>query len=230
MSVSASVSTDISLIQPCGPPEIPCSMSITSLFLTGFFRTAPRNRLTFLHKTSGTAAPEKKFPASRGSATSGGAYSRSWLAGSAVAAMRVVGSPVRCTSRSWVRAQRTEGWKWISVAADVPCGHTAGLRRLTGETVGLTDEEKRQPRSALKTEYDALDAQYSETDELPDEVDQRVGEIEAAMAAFENRPIRYEPVESARAGTFVSIDSEGALRVERGFVPELRGLGALHPS
>ena len=101
MSVSASVSTDISLIQPCGPPEIPCSMSITSLFLTGFFRTAPRNRLTFLHKTSGTAAPEKKFPASRESATSGGAYSRSWLAGSAGAAMRVVGSPVRCTSRSW---------------------------------------------------------------------------------------------------------------------------------
>lgn len=49
--------------------------------------------------------------------------------------------------------------------------------------------------------------------ELPDEVDQRLGDIEAAMAIFENRPVRYEPVEIARAGTFVSIDGEGALRV-----------------
>ena len=60
--------------------------------------------------------------------------------------------------------------------------------------------------------------QYSEADELPDEVDARLGEIEAAMATFENRPVRYEPVEIARAGTFISIDAEGALRVERGFV------------
>jgi ParB family chromosome partitioning protein len=29
---------------------------------------------------------------------------------------------------------RVEGWKWIAVAADFPYGHTAGLRRLTGET------------------------------------------------------------------------------------------------
>ena len=71
---------------------------------------------------------------------------------------------------------------------------------------------------ALKAEYDALEAEYAEADELPDEVDQRLGEIEAAMATFENRPVLYEPAEIARAGIFVSIDGEGALRVERGFV------------
>ena len=38
------------------------------------------------------------------------------------------------------------------------------------------------------------------------------------MAALEDRPVRYDPAEIARAGVFVSIDSEGALRVERGFV------------
>ena len=64
----------------------------------------------------------------------------------------------------------------------------------------------------------ALEAQYSGADELPDEVDQRLGEIEAVLATFENRPVRYEPVEIARAGTFVSIDGEAALRVERGLV------------
>src|SRR5271156_1753178 len=112
---------------------------------------------------------------------------------------------------------RTEGWKWIAVAADFPYGHTAGLRRLTGETVELTDEEDAS-LTALKAEQDALEAQYAEADELPDEVDQRLGEIETAMAALEDRPVRYDPAEIARAGVFVSIDSEGALRIERGFV------------
>ena len=49
-------------------------------------------------------------------------------------------------------------------------------------------------------------------DELPDEVDERLGEIETAIAAFDDRPVTYDPAEIARAGVFVSIDTEGALR------------------
>jgi ParB family transcriptional regulator, chromosome partitioning protein len=112
---------------------------------------------------------------------------------------------------------RAEGWNWIAIATDFPHGHAAGLRRLTGETVDLSEEENAS-FAALKTEHDALEEQYSQADELPDEVDQRLGEIETAIAAFENRPVRYDPAEIARAGIFVSIDSEGALRIERGFV------------
>src|ERR1700694_5408872 len=37
---------------------------------------------------------------------------------------------------------RPEGWKWITIAPDFPYGHTAGLRRLDGQTVDLTDEER----------------------------------------------------------------------------------------
>ena len=116
---------------------------------------------------------------------------------------------------------RAEGWKWIAVAADFPYGHTIGLRRLTGETVGLTDEECAS-FDALKAEHDAREEQYAQADELPDEVDRRLGEIEAAIAAFEDRPVRYDPVEIARAGTFVTIDGEGALRLERGYRPARR--------
>jgi len=112
---------------------------------------------------------------------------------------------------------RPEGWKWLAVAADFPYGHTAGLRRLTGETAALTDEES-ATLAALKAEYDALEAQYTEAEELPDEIDQRLGEIETAMATLEDRPVRYDPAEVARAGAFVSIDGEGGLRIERGFV------------
>jgi ParB family chromosome partitioning protein len=110
-----------------------------------------------------------------------------------------------------------EGWKWIAVAPDFPFGHTAGLRRLHGQTVDLTDEE-RATREALSAELDRLEQEYAEVDELPDEVDQRVSEIETALEAFEERPVLYDPAEIVRAGVFVSVDSDGDLRIERGYV------------
>jgi ParB family transcriptional regulator, chromosome partitioning protein len=102
-------------------------------------------------------------------------------------------------------ALRAEGWKWIAVAPDLPYGHTAGLSRLDGQTVDLTDEE-RATREALRTELDRLEAEYANAGELPEEVDQRLGEIETALAAFEERPVIYDPAEVAHAGVFVSID------------------------
>ncbi|HEY8138169.1 MAG TPA: DNA-binding protein, partial [Methylocystis sp.] len=114
-------------------------------------------------------------------------------------------------------ALQAEGWKWISVAPDFPYGHTAGLRRLVDATVELTEDE-RASVVALQAENEALEEQYARADELPDEIDQRLGEIETALAAFDNRPVTYEQAEITHAGAFVSIDGEGALRIERGFV------------
>ena len=110
-----------------------------------------------------------------------------------------------------------EGWKWISVAADFPYGHTNGLRALTGTPVDLTDED-RAAREALRKEFDRLEAEYAEADELPDEVDERLGEIEVALDAFEDRPKQYDPAEIGRAGAFVSIRHHGQLSVDRGYV------------
>jgi ParB family transcriptional regulator, chromosome partitioning protein len=112
---------------------------------------------------------------------------------------------------------RTEGWKWISIAPDFPYGHTAGLRRLDGHAVDLTDEET-ATRNALEAELDGLEQQYAEVDEVPEEVDRRLGEIETALEALNDRPVVYDPAEIAFAGAFVSIDREGALRIERGYV------------
>jgi len=110
-----------------------------------------------------------------------------------------------------------EGWKWIEVAVDFPYGHTRGLRALEGAVADLSPEEQATVE-ALNAEYAKLEAEYDGADELPDEVDERLGEIETALAAFDDRPVTFDPADIARAGVFVSIDSEGALSVDRGFV------------
>src|SRR6202030_520678 len=96
-------------------------------------------------------------------------------------------------------------------------GHTAGLRRLAGEIVALTAEEH-ATYEALQAEHDRLQEQYAADDDLPEEVDQRLAEIERAVARLEDRPVVYDPAGIARAGVFVSIDSDGDLHIERGFV------------
>ncbi|MBR0724245.1 ParB/RepB/Spo0J family partition protein [Bradyrhizobium manausense] len=110
-----------------------------------------------------------------------------------------------------------EGWKWISVAVDFSYGHTQGLREIEGRPVDLSPEEQ-ATIDALNAEQARLETDYQDADALPEEVDQRLGEIESALAAFEDRPMLYEPTEIARAGVFISIDSEGRLSVDRGYV------------
>jgi ParB family chromosome partitioning protein len=110
-----------------------------------------------------------------------------------------------------------EGWKWIAVAVDFPYGHTNGLREIEGEQADLTEEE-RATLDALNAEYTKIEADYQDADELPDEIDQRLGEIEMARSVFEARSLIYDPAEIARAGVFISIDTEGLRSIDRGYV------------
>src|SRR3546814_13330006 len=45
-----------------------------------------------------------------------------------------------------------------------------------------------------------------------------MGEIEAALAAFDDRSAHFDPADIAIAGVFGSIDADGSLSVDRGFV------------
>jgi len=110
-----------------------------------------------------------------------------------------------------------EGWKWIEVAISFPYGYDDGLRQLEGTPEDITAEEQATVE-ALQAEHAKLEDEYQDADELPDEVDVRLGEIEKALSAFENRPHIFDSADIARAGAFVSIDSDGSLLIDRGYV------------
>ncbi|UCI18466.1 ParB/RepB/Spo0J family partition protein [Mesorhizobium sp. B2-1-8] len=119
-----------------------------------------------------------------------------------------------------------EGWKWIEVAVSFPYSTAHGLRELDGTPVDLSGEEQ-ATLGALRDEFGMLQSEYEEADELPDEVDQRFGELETAIKALETRPARFDPDDIARAGVFISVESDGSLLVERGYVkPEDEAPGA----
>lgn len=111
----------------------------------------------------------------------------------------------------------SEGWNWISVSVELPYGHANGLRKLIGVTEELTEEEC-ATREALRNEQEGFEAEYSDSDELPDAIDQRLAEIETALSAFEDRPTIFDPADIARAGVFLSISRQGELVVDPGYV------------
>ncbi len=122
-----------------------------------------------------------------------------------------------------------EGWKWIAVAVDFPYGHTDGLRELEAVPTDMTADE-RATLDTLNAEYAKIEQDYQDADELPDEIDQRLGEIEAALSAFEARSLVYDPADIARAGVFISIDAEGILSIDRGYIrPEDEAPAAVDP-
>ena len=126
---------------------------------------------------------------------------------------RMVADKLRADSE----AIAAEGWKWIEVAPDFAYGHTFGLRQLRGEPIPLTTEEE-AARDAVQAEYNRLSEDYDGADELPDDIDARLGELEAELEAWEDRPLAFDRSDIARAGAFVSITHDGSLRVERGYV------------
>ncbi|MCW5738166.1 MAG: ParB N-terminal domain-containing protein [Enhydrobacter sp.] len=124
-------------------------------------------------------------------------------------------------------AIRGEGWKWIEVAMDFPYGHTRNLHQLPGEQAPLTADEQAR-YDALQAEHDQLEATYSEADELPDDIEARLGEIAKAVVALDERPVQFDSAGIASAGVFVSLDSDGELCVERGYVRPEDDPNAVH--
>jgi ParB family chromosome partitioning protein len=110
-----------------------------------------------------------------------------------------------------------EGWKWVETAIELPWNATHALRRIVGEEVAMTAEE-RAALEALEEEADRLSQAWAEVHDIPDEVHARLDAIDVEIGALADRPMIYDPAELALAGAFVSIDPRGLLVVERGYV------------
>lgn len=123
------------------------------------------------------------------------------------------------TEKLTVEAEKiaAEGWKWINVGIEFPYGHTYGLRGLNGTQPPLTAEQEAQAE-ALRAEVEKLEAEYEDAPEYPEEVEKRLEEIDEALTALDERPEVFEAADISIAGAFVSLDREGRLKVERGYV------------
>jgi ParB family chromosome partitioning protein len=110
-----------------------------------------------------------------------------------------------------------EGWKWVTMSIDLPWDATRYLRAIGREEVPMTDGEQARV-AALEAESEALCNQWSDAPEVPAEVHARIDAIDVELGALVDRPLVFDPAEIALAGAFVSIDRDGTVRVERGFV------------
>ncbi|MCG5241417.1 ParB/RepB/Spo0J family partition protein [Azospirillum doebereinerae] len=112
---------------------------------------------------------------------------------------------------------RAEGWKWVEVSLAFPYGHSRSLRRLSGEPVPLTEVEQAR-YDALHAEYEQLEATDPADLEALETSALRLNAIDEELRGLEERPLVYETAEVARARVFVSVDAEGRLQVDRGYV------------
>lgn len=110
-----------------------------------------------------------------------------------------------------------EGWKWVAVAIDLPYGFEDGLREIEPSHTPPTEAELAEI-ATLQAEAEALEAEWSNADDIPDAVDQRITEIDEAIAELNGGRWTYESEEMAIAGAFVGLDDDGTVFVERGWV------------
>ncbi|OYY72031.1 ParB/RepB/Spo0J family partition protein [Sphingomonas sp. 28-63-12] len=110
-----------------------------------------------------------------------------------------------------------EGWKWVAVAIDLPYGFEDGLREIEPTHTPPTEAELAEI-AKLQAEAEALEAEWSSADDIPDAVDQRITEIDEDIAELNGGRWTYDPQEMAIAGVFVGLDDDGTVFVERGWV------------
>jgi len=110
-----------------------------------------------------------------------------------------------------------EGWKWVATAVDMPWAVTNGHREISGTEVAMTEAEQAR-LAALQGESDEIEAQWADERDVPQDVYDRLDAINVEIGKLADRPLVFEPADVAIAGVFVSIERDGSLCVERGYV------------
>ena len=108
-------------------------------------------------------------------------------------------------------AVRSEDWKWVEVMPRVYHSVTADYRCIYPDYDLLT--------KPVRTQVDKLTAKLVELEEgdQSEQSKQEIWRIENKIEVLQS-PCGYEPTDRARAGAIISLDRDGRLRIERGFI------------
>lgn len=114
-------------------------------------------------------------------------------------------------------AVQGEGWKWVEIHPEYPHSQVNAFRRVYPKQVALpADEQEELDRLLARAEE--LMALAEDTDDLPPEIRTEIDAVEGRIGILERQACPYPADEMPRAGAIVSLTSDGALRIERGFV------------
>ena len=108
-----------------------------------------------------------------------------------------------------------EGWKWVAVYPEYPYSFVQILRRTYPQSVPLSEEESTR-LDELITLHDAHITEHGE--DAPEEIVAELDRLAEEIASIQRRSEAYPPEDLSQAGAIVSLSSEGALRIERGFI------------
>ena len=103
-----------------------------------------------------------------------------------------------------------EGWKWIEVAVDFPYGHDQRPARARRRARRSDRRGAGDARCAATPSTPSSKPSTRTPTNCPMRSISASARSRRRCAAFEDRPLRYDPAEIARAGVFVSIDADGS--------------------
>ena len=118
---------------------------------------------------------------------------------------------------------RAKGWKWVETAIDFPYGHQRYFDEVIPEVPMLSNEDSARLKIAVD-EYNSLVATHEFNGGLiPEAGGGGVETLESLIEELENPEAVYKPEDIAIGGVFLSINRDGTLLVDEGYVrPEDR--------
>jgi len=109
---------------------------------------------------------------------------------------------------------QSEGWKWVETALDFP--HAHGFGRFHEREVKLPKKEAEKV-AALEAKIEQCELAM-EQDGADEALEAELDRLQAALAAFDAKRLRFDPEAMAEGGAFVVIGHDGEAEIVRGLV------------